>query len=114
MAIDEIQFFDPSIVPILLDIGKNGIEVYAAGLDLNFRGEEFKTTNELMKRADEVEHLTARCEFPGCNKPATRSQRIIDGKPAPYDSPLVVIGGKEMYQARCEEHHIVPKPKKEA
>ncbi len=61
---------------------------------------------ELLVRADNIVHLTAVCTV--CGRPATRSQRLIDGKPAPRDSPVILVGGRESYEARCREHHFVP------
>ncbi len=107
IGIDEAHFFPLLLVDICEKLADEGVRVIVAGLNLDFRGEPFETMKELMVKADDVTYLTAVCSV--CGAPATRSQRLIDGKPAPYDSPRIVVGGKELYEARCRKHHIVPK-----
>jgi thymidine kinase len=108
VAIEEGQFFDerlPDVVGRLADAGK---QVLVTGLDQDFRGIPFGPMPRLMALADQVTKLTAICVV--CGEPATRTQRLIDGQPAPADSPLIVIGGlgDEKYEARCRLHHEVP------
>jgi thymidine kinase len=108
VAIEEGQFFDehlPEVVERLADAGK---QVLVTGLDRDFRGIPFGPMPRLMALADQVTKLTAICVM--CGEPATRTQRLIDGSPAPADSPLIVIGGlgDETYEARCRLHHEVP------
>ena len=108
VAIEEGQFFDerlPEVVSRLADAGK---QVVVTGLDQDFRGIPFGPMPRLMALADQVTKLTAICMV--CGEPATRTQRLIDGQPAPADSPLIVIGGlgDEKYEARCRLHHEVP------
>jgi thymidine kinase len=105
LAIDEVQFFVPSLAEILNELANEKI-VIAAGLNLDFKGVPFETTMKIMAYADKVISLTAVCKV--CGRPATRSQRLIHGKPAPRDSPRILIGGAESYEARCRKHHIVP------
>jgi thymidine kinase len=110
VAIEEGQFFDerlPEVVGRLADAGK---QVLVTGLDQDFRGIPFGPMPRLMALADQVTKLTAICVV--CGEPATRTQRLIDGQPAPADSPLIVIGGMgdEKYEARCRLHHEVPEP----
>jgi thymidine kinase len=110
VAIEEGQFFDdelPEVVERLADAGK---QVVVTGLDRDFRGIPFGPMPRLMALADQVTKLTAICMV--CGEPATRTQRLIDGVPAPADSPLIVIGGlgDETYEARCRLHHEVPAP----
>lgn len=110
VAIDEIQFFDMSIVKICEKLADRGIRVIAAGLDLDFKGEPFGPMPELLARAEFVTKLSAVCTVCGCA--ATRTQRLIDGKPADYNDPIIKVGAKENYEARCRKHHIIPnKPK---
>lgn len=107
VAIDEVQFFDDSIVDlcrILVDDMK--IRVILTGLDLNFRGEPFGPMPVLLAEAEEVQKLTAICMV--CGDEATRSQRLINGKPASYDDPIILIGAQEAYEPRCRAHHSVP------
>ena len=108
VAIEEGQFFDerlPDVVGRLADAGK---QVLVTGLDQDFRGIPFGPMPRLMALADQVTKLTAICMV--CGEHATRTQRLIDGQPAPADSPLIVIGGigDEKYEARCRLHHEVP------
>jgi thymidine kinase len=108
IAVEEGQFFDealPEVVERLADAGK---QVLVTGLDRDFRGIPFGPMPRLMALADQVTKLTAICVL--CGEPATRTQRLIDGEPAPAESPLIVIGGMgdETYEARCRLHHEVP------
>ena len=108
VAVEEGQFWDdrlPDVVERLADAGK---QVIVSGLDRDFRGVPFGPMPRLMALADELTKLTAICVV--CGEPATRTQRLIDGHPAPIDSPLIVIGGigDDTYEARCRQHHEVP------
>lgn len=104
VAVDEVQFFPPALADVLNKLA-DGRVVIAAGLNLDFRGEPFETTARLMAYADRVISLTAVCKI--CGRPATRTQRLVAGKPAPRDSPRIVVGGVETYEARCRLHHRV-------
>ena len=106
IGVDEVQFFPLSIVETLNKLADEGIYVIAAGLNLDFKGDPFPVTRELLVRADNIVYLTAICTI--CGAPATRSQRLINGKPAPRNSPVILVGGLESYEARCRRHHIVP------
>ncbi len=105
IGIDEAQFFHQDIVKICEDLADRGIRVIAAGLDRNFRGEPFGPMPELMARAEYVDKLHAICIQ--CGEPASRTQRLIDGEPAAYDDPVVLIGAQEVYEARCRSCHKV-------
>lgn len=107
VAIDEAQFFDVSIVPIVNDLAARGLRVICAGLDLDFRGEPFGPMPQLLARAEDVTKLHAICVV--CGDEASRTQRIVNGRPARYDDPVIMIGAKEAYEARCREHHQVPR-----
>ncbi|CAD5244817.1 thymidine kinase [Thermococcus camini] len=106
IGVDEVQFFPPVIVETLNRLADEGIYVIASGLNLDFKADPFPVTRDLLVRADNIVYLTAVCTV--CGKPATRSQRLIDGKPAPRDSPIILVGSSESYEARCREHHVVP------
>lgn len=107
VAIDEVQFFDWSISDVCAELADQGKRVILAGLDMDFRGEPFGPMPLLMAQAEEVEKLHAICMV--CGAPATRTQRLINGKPASYDDPIILVGASEAYQARCRKHHEVPK-----
>jgi len=107
VAIDEAQFFDDKIIPIAQKLADRGIRVIVAGLDTNFRGEPFGPMPLLMALAEKVDKLQAICMV--CGEPATRTQRLVNGKPARYNDPVVIVGASELYEARCRQHHEVPK-----
>jgi len=107
IAIDEIQFFDHSIVDVVREIADLGKRVICAGLDMDFRGEPFGPTPDVMAIAESVDKLTAICVK--CGNPATRTQRLINGKPAKYDDPIILVGAHETYEARCRKCHEVPR-----
>lgn len=107
VAIDEAQFFDPKIVTIVHQLADRGIRVIVAGLDMDFRGEPFGPMPILMAQAEEVRKLHAICVI--CGEEASRTQRLVDGRPARYNDPVVIVGASEMYEARCRKHHKVPR-----
>ncbi|HEX6967121.1 MAG TPA: thymidine kinase [Gemmatimonadaceae bacterium] len=107
IAIDEAQFLDDGIVPLATSLAARGVRVIIAGTDTDFRGEPFGSMPQLMAVADVVDKLHAICVI--CGGPASRNQRLIEGKPARYDSPTIMVGGRESYEARCRHCHQVPK-----
>jgi thymidine kinase len=107
VAIDEAQFLDRDIVTVSTLLAGRGVRVILAGTDTNFRGEPFGSMGELMAVAELVLKLQAICVV--CGDPACRNQRLINGKPARYDSPTIMVGGRESYEARCRHCHKVPK-----
>lgn len=106
VGIDEAQFFDLSIVDVIAQLTERGIKVIVAGLDMDFLGRPFGPMPYLLAMADTVTKLTAVCM---CCKTAgaTHTQRLIDGVPAGSDSPLVLIGSGDSYEARCRACHVV-------
>lgn len=106
IAVDEVQFFGESIIGDLSSLADKGYRVIAAGLDMDFRGEPFGVVPNLMAVAESVTKLQAVCSV--CGSPASRTQRLIDGKPASYDDPVILVGASESYEARCRHHHEVP------
>lgn len=107
VGIDEAQFFDPEIVAVAQELAARGVRVLVAGLDMDFRGEPFGPMPQLMAEAEEVLKLHAICMVCGGN--ASRTQRLVNGKPARYDEPIVIVGASELYEARCRVHHEVPR-----
>lgn len=105
IGIDEVQFFDLSIINVVCDLVDAGKRVIVAGLDLDFRGKPFGPIPTLMAIADSVTKLQAICVH--CGKNAHFSQRLVNGKPAKHDDPLIVIGAEEAYQARCRSCHQI-------
>jgi thymidine kinase len=105
VAIDEAQFFDAEIIPLVQELADRGIRVIIAGLDTDFRGEPFGPMPVLMAQAERVDKLQAICMV--CGEPATRTQRLVNGQPAHYNDPVVIVGAAELYEARCRRHHIV-------
>ncbi len=107
VAIDEAQFLDDRVVPLVTDLAERGLRVIVAGTDTDFRGEPFGAMPELMAIAEIVDKLHAICVR--CGNPASRNQRLIDGKPALYSSPTIMVGGADTYEARCRACHQVPR-----
>ena len=105
VAIDEVQFFDASIVPLVQSLAARGVRVICAGLDTDFRGEPFGSMPVLMAIAEEVMKLHAICTV--CGETASRTQRLVNGEPARYDDPVILVGAQEVYEARCRQHHVV-------
>lgn len=113
VAIDEVQFFDPEIINVVKKLLLKNIQVLVAGLPNDFRGEPFGAMPILLALADEITRLTAICTFEDengkiCGQAATRTQRLINGQPAKYSDPIVLIGASDSYAARCIKHHLVP------
>ncbi len=107
VGIDEAQFFDPEITEIANRLANRGLRIIVAGLDMDFRGEPFGPIPLLLSQADQVNKLQAICII--CGEPAYCTQRLVNGKPAHYHDPIVIVGAQEMYEARCRECHVVPK-----
>lgn len=107
VGIDEAQFFDPEIVQVAQELASKSIRVLVAGLDMDFKGEPFGPMPLLMSLAEDVAKLHAICMV--CGDEASRTQRLVNNKPARYDDPIVIVGASEMYEARCREHHEVPR-----
>jgi thymidine kinase len=107
VGIDEAQFFDPGIVDVAIKLAEKKIRVIVAGLELDFRGEPFGSIPVLMANAEHVDKLQAICIV--CGEAACRTQRLVNGHPAHYDDPIVIVGAAEMYEARCRKHHEVPR-----
>ena len=108
VAIDEAQFLDASVVDLATQLAARGRRVILAGTDCDFRGEPFGPMPQLLAVAELVDKLHAICVI--CGNPASRNQRLIAGKPAPYDSPTIMVGSNETYEARCRACHSVPRP----
>lgn len=105
IGIDEVQFFDQKVIGQIEQLADLGLRVIVAGLDTNFRGEPFGVVPELMALSDSVTKLNAICLQ--CGAPASRTQRLIDDKPASYNDPLILIGAAESYEPRCRHCHVV-------
>ncbi len=107
VAIDEAQFLDGELVTVASALAARGVRVIMAGTDTDFRGEPFGPMGNLLAIAESVDKLQAICVI--CGDLATRNQRLVDGKPARYDSPTILVGGRETYEARCRHCHRVPR-----
>jgi thymidine kinase len=107
VAIDEVQFFDWSVAELCERLANEGRRVILAGLDTDFRGEPFGPMPLLMAQAEMVDKLHAICMV--CGALASRTQRLIDGRPANYEDPVIMVGASEVYEARCRRHHQVPR-----
>ncbi len=110
VAIDEVQFFDDDIIKVTEYLAQEGKRVMVAGLDTDFRGEPFGVMPKLITTAEFVTKLTAVCTK--CGAPATRTQRLVNKKPASYHDPIIMVGASESYEARCRHcHEVIDKPK---
>jgi thymidine kinase len=107
VAIDEAQFLPIGIVELATALAASGRRVILAGTDTDFRGEPFGPMPQLLAVAEQVDKLHAICVV--CGNPASRNQRLIDGRPARYDSPVIMVGSHESYEARCRSCHSVPR-----
>ncbi len=107
VAIDEAQFFDEGIISLVHELANRELRVIVAGLDMDFRGEPFGPMPVLMAQAERVDKLQAICMT--CGEPASRTQRLVNGRPARYHDPVVIVGASELYEARCRKHHDVPR-----
>ena len=107
VAIDEAQFLDDELVTVASALAARGVRVILAGTETDFRGEPFGPMGRLLAIAESVDKLQAICVI--CGDLATRNQRLVDGKPARYDSPTILVGGRETYEARCRHCHRVPR-----
>jgi thymidine kinase len=107
VAIDEAQFLDAAVVELATELANSGKRVIVAGTDSDFRGEPFGAMPQLLAVAEVVDKLHAICVI--CGNPASRNQRLIGGRPARYDSPTIMVGSAESYEARCRSCHSVPR-----
>jgi len=107
VGIDEAQFLDPEVINVAQELASRGIRVLVAGLDMDFRGEPFGPMPLILAKAERVDKLHAICMV--CGDEASRTQRLVNGKPARYDDPVVIVGASELYEARCRAHHEVPR-----
>lgn len=105
VAVDEVQFLDAGIIALATALAERGRRVILAGVDTDFRGEPFGAMPQLMAVAELVTKLHAICVL--CGNPASRNQRLIDGKPARWDSPTIMVGSAQAYEARCRACHRV-------
>ncbi len=106
IGIDEVQFLGWDVVDLCDELAEAGKRVVVAGLDMDFRGEPFGPMPVLMAQAESVTKLQAICMV--CGAPASRTQRLVNGEPAPYDAEVIMVGADEAYQARCRKCHDVP------
>ena len=112
VAIDEAQFFDWGVAEVASELADRGLRVIVAGLDMDFRGEPFGPMPILLAQAELIDKLQAICQV--CGAPASRTQRLINGQPAAYDDPVILVGASEVYEARCRVCHKVARAKAES
>src|ERR1051325_8399480 len=107
VAVDEVQFLDDGIVAAANGLADRGVRIVLAGIDMDFRGLPFGPMPTLLAIAEIVDKLQAICVV--CGGPASRNQRLVNGKPALWESPTIMVGGRESYEARCRHCHKVPR-----
>jgi len=103
VALDEAQFFDSAVVEVCRELADGGRRVIVAGLDLDYRRQPFGSMPQLLAMAESVTKLTTLCSI--CGEPAVFTQRLLDGEPAAFSGPVVLVGGRDMYVARCRRHY---------
>lgn len=107
IAIDEVSFYKPGIVGAVESLLENGIDVTVAGLDTDFRGKPFGSIGDLMAMAIDVKKRYSVCMK--CKAAlATMTQRLENGNPASYKSPLIVVDKQDVnytYECRCKNCH---------
>ncbi|MBS1707426.1 MAG: thymidine kinase [Armatimonadetes bacterium] len=111
ILVEECQFFDDRIIEVVLGWADSGKEVVVAGLDQDFRRMPFGPMPQLLAMADEVVKLRAICIR--CGGLASHTQRLVDGKPAKWDDPIVLVGATESYEARCRRCHQISRPRRQ-
>jgi thymidine kinase len=99
VGVDEGQFLDDSLIDVCEELVARGVRVVIAGLDMDYRRQPFGPMPRLLAMADEVAKLKAVCH--SCGERAMFTQRLVDGRPAPFSGETVVIGGLDSYEARC-------------
>lgn len=99
VGIDEVQFFDEGVVEAIDGLVRRGARVVAAGLAQDFRGLPFGAMPTLLCIAEFVDKLEAVCHR--CGGPATMTQRLVDGRPAPFGGATIQVGALDSYEARC-------------
>jgi thymidine kinase len=107
VAVDEVQFLDDGVVAVANALADRGVRIVLAGIDMDFRGLPFGPMPTLLAVAEIVDKLQAICV--SCGGPASRNQRLVNGQPAVWDSPTIMVGGRESYEARCRHCHQVPR-----
>jgi len=95
VAIDECQFFGLEILGICEKLAFDGKRVIVAGLDQDYRGLPFEPMPQLLAIAESVTKTLAICVI--CGNPANKSQRVVSS------ASRVVVGAKEIYEARCRK-----------
>ena len=106
VGIDEGQFFDADLPAVCNTLASRGTRVIVAGLDQDYLGKPFEPMPQLLAIAEYITKTLAICMV--CGTLACRTQRLVDGKPARYHDPVVIVGAAELYEARCRAHHQVP------
>src|SRR5512133_20347 len=100
IALDEVQFMDEGLIPIIEDLADRGVRVIAGGLDQDSNGEPFGIMPILLAKAEYVTKLQAICMV--CGALAGRTQRMVQ------TGGQVLVGAAEAYEARCRHCHETP------
>ena len=98
VLIDEIQFFDNGILAVINQLIVDGIDVVAAGLDMDRFGKPFGVTPYLMAVADHVQKLHAACADCGEDAWISYGMFVADEE--------IVIGEREKYLPLCRECYM--------
>jgi thymidine kinase len=101
VGIDEGQFFNANIVDVCNKLADQGKRVIVAGLDQDYKGNPFEPMPQLLAIAEYITKTLAICVV--CGNPADRTQRKSE------QQERVVVGAKDVYEARCRYCHQPPK-----
>lgn len=107
IGFDEVQFFSKNIMPLVEELAYRGKKVIVSGLNMDFKGKEFGYIGGLLAMAEEMIRLYSFCSVCGSDE-GTHTQRLVNGKPAKKNSPTVLIGDTESYEARCRDCFVPP------
>ncbi len=93
VAIDEVQFFDTTILDVVSELASKGVRVICAGLDMDYKGIPFGPVPYLMAAAEYITKVHAICV--SCGNLAQFSHRTVK-----VDSQ-VLLGAVEKYKPLC-------------
>lgn len=102
VLIDEGQFMTIAQVKQLTDIVDClGIPVMAYGLTVDFQGNPFPASAQLMASAEELREIRGICH---CGSRSNHVLRVGPDGTAMKEGPQISVGGNDMYYSVCRKH----------